>query len=495
MCRIEEMLAARMKKVNISMLDKLLSICYALMLHWPAAGSEQRMVAGSPRSPSSSPTITSPPSLLRRQAGQTARFPCQVSNLGPVVLIWKHGTRVLTAGVGAGTMLVKQDRRLSLAGTDLVLVNLTREDRGSYTCELDTDDMETLAVTHKLEMLEAPQLVRQPSSGQLVVRRGSSVNLKCQAEGFPEPRVDWSKKNGLLESGLKTQQGPVLTMNNISQYQSGLYTCRASNGVGQPASQHINLTVLYSPVVQAELEMVHSGPGFQAALSCIVTAHPRPTVRWYRDSLLLDSDNNFLLESRGSLHTLIILRVRREQFGQYSCVGSNSLGRARASVRLTGLPLAPVFQSSGVQLVATPSQHSLTWITKSHSPITEYRLQYRKLQQSRQPKVLYVWTHLNLMADKQSGVQANTTYNIDNLEEDCKYEAKVEARNKFGWSNTSDIFQFYSKSEETPKQLPIEPEKTPASSKSGDFHLISSASSTRNMAVVVISTVVFFRAV
>lgn len=37
-CRIEEMLAARMKKVNISMLDKLLSICYALMLHWPAAG-------------------------------------------------------------------------------------------------------------------------------------------------------------------------------------------------------------------------------------------------------------------------------------------------------------------------------------------------------------------------------------------------------------------------------------------------------------------------
>ena len=34
----------------------------------------------------------------------------------------------------------------------------------------------------------------------------------------------------------------------------------------------------------------------------------------------------------------------------------------------------------------------------------------------------------------------------DNLEEDCKYEAKVEARNEFGWSNTSDIFQFYIRS-------------------------------------------------
>ena len=66
--------------------------------------------------------------------------------------------------------------------------------------------------------------------------------------------------------------------------------------------------------------------------------------------------------------------------------------------------------------MGTPSQHSLTWTTESHSPITEYRLQYRKVQQSRQPEVLYVWTHLNLMADKQSGVQANTTYNLGNRE-------------------------------------------------------------------------------
>ena len=77
---------------------------------------------------------------VRLEAGNTARFPCsvkcypliksnryyhlhhcyhqhhhqprhnhhhhhhQVTNLGPLVLIWKHGTRVLTAGVGAGTM-------------------------------------------------------------------------------------------------------------------------------------------------------------------------------------------------------------------------------------------------------------------------------------------------------------------------------------------------------------------------------------------------------
>ena len=66
-------------------------------------------------------------------------FCVQVTNLGPLVLIWKHGTRVLTAGVGAGTMHVKKDPRVSLAGTDLIISNITDSDAGQYSCELDTD--------------------------------------------------------------------------------------------------------------------------------------------------------------------------------------------------------------------------------------------------------------------------------------------------------------------------------------------------------------------
>ena len=77
----------------------------------------------------------------------------QGSNLGPVVLIWKHGTRVLTAGVGAVAMHVKRDDRVSLVGTDLVIVNVTQSDAGTYTCELDTDDVTPLAVSHTLQIL------------------------------------------------------------------------------------------------------------------------------------------------------------------------------------------------------------------------------------------------------------------------------------------------------------------------------------------------------
>ena len=35
----------------------------------------------------------------------------------------------------------------------------------------------------------APSLTRHPGSGELVVKKGSTVSLKCQASGFPSPKV------------------------------------------------------------------------------------------------------------------------------------------------------------------------------------------------------------------------------------------------------------------------------------------------------------------
>ena len=57
-------------------------------------------------------------------------------------------------------------------------------------------------------------------------------------------QISWTKKNGLLDSGQKLLVGSTYTMTNISQYQAGVYICEASNGVGYPVLQHINLTVL-----------------------------------------------------------------------------------------------------------------------------------------------------------------------------------------------------------------------------------------------------------
>ena len=39
----------------------------------------------------------------------------------------------------------------------------------------------------------------------------------------------------------------------------------------------------------------------------------------------------------------------------------------------------------------------------------------------------------------------NLPVTLDNLEEDSKYEARVSARNVWGWSNQSDVFKFFTR--------------------------------------------------
>jgi len=325
-----------------------------------------------------------------------------------------------------------------------------------------------------LQILVAPVLQSHPSSGSLVVKKGSTVSLKCQASGFPLPKIRWSRMHGSLSNGAKHQEGSEHVIHNISRHQSGLYRCEASNGVGPHVSQDIRLTVLYSPEIEAELETVHSGVNVQASLSCIVNANPSAVVRWYRDSLMLDSDNNYLREQRGSLHTFIVRKVKRENFGQYTCRATNTFGKQSAHVYLTGKPLKPVFQSN--ILSKRSNAHTLSWVTESPAPLVEYRLIYRKVSDT-DGDVLYVWTTLNLRAEHGFGNLYNHTYVLDNLEQDSNYEVKVEAKNEWGWSQTSDVFRFYTRNkDDSPKQLPIEPEKTPAPSRTLD-HRFSGTSS------------------
>ena len=55
--------------------------------------------------------------------------------------------------------------------------------------------------------------------------------------------------------------------------------------------------------------------------------------------MLLESDNNFLIESKGTLHTFIIRTVGTEHLGNYKCLASNRLGREAAEIELTGISL------------------------------------------------------------------------------------------------------------------------------------------------------------
>ena len=137
-------------------------------------------------------------------------------------------------------------------------------------------------------------------------------------------------------------QGSVLTLHSVSRAASGLYLCRASNGVGQPATDQINLHVLYAPHVHAVHQLVEGGAGHQATLVCLVHAEPTAELVWYKNNMRLDLKRGYVSSREGRKHKLTIPSVGEEDFANYTCEATNSLGKSRAAVQLRGNPQPPV---------------------------------------------------------------------------------------------------------------------------------------------------------
>lgn len=113
-------------------------------------------------------------------------------------------------------------------------------------------------------------------------------------------------------------------------------------------------------------------------------------VAWYKDTMQILPTERLMIETRGAKHSLVIRGVIPTDFGNYSCVASNLLGKERRVVTLTGRPRPVSFQSPSVG--QWRDKYNISWTVKSLSPIEEYKLYYKlvspqhyDLQRSRQP--------------------------------------------------------------------------------------------------------------
>ena len=96
------------------------------------------------------------------------------------------------------------------------------------------------------------------------------------------------------------------------------------------------LPVSDKPEVRAEEETVFTGVGHQAILFCNIHSSPPADVSWYRGTLLLEDDNRTWREVVGTRHSLTIHHVREEEFTQYRCQATNSLGTEAATISISG---------------------------------------------------------------------------------------------------------------------------------------------------------------
>lgn len=397
--------------------------------------------------------------------GDTLVLPCEVEELGNYVILWRRGSSVLTAD----KIMVVRDSRFKLVdGFNLQIESVMPQDAGDYVCQIGDGDRDQ---THTVEILVPPSIRTSPASGQLTARKGGTITLECKASGNPVPSIQWSRKDNSLPSGEKSVEGVSITLEKIDRHQAGVYQCTASNGVGEPVTIDMQLDVLYPPEIEVERSWVHSGEGYEAQLVCIVHGEPSPNMMWYQDSFLLEPTERRSMETRGNKHTLTIRDVQPSDFGNYSCVAENSLGRAKKYMELSGRPSPAEFRSAPYS--RAKDSYNLTWMVESYPPLEEVRLLYRKLKVNDTYQHPSNWHDIILKPSNGETFSHLMSYNIRGLDPASIYEAIVQAKNRYGWNEVSELYQFYTRG---PGQDLYEPKMT-------DMELVA-ASASRSRRIV-----------
>ncbi|PRD34283.1 UNVERIFIED_CONTAM: Dscam2 [Trichonephila clavipes] len=107
-----------------------------------------------------------------------------------------------------------------------------------------------------LYFLVPPRWVIEPSD--VFVVKGRSIIVDCQTEGFPQPRVRWTKAEGtefiigdsprdykaiVSSPHLQVFENGSLSITDATESDAGYYLCQASNGIGQGLSKVVRLKV------------------------------------------------------------------------------------------------------------------------------------------------------------------------------------------------------------------------------------------------------------
>lgn len=123
--------------------------------------------------------------------------------------------------------------------------------------------------------------------------------------------------------------------------------------------------------------------------------------------------------------------------GMYECRAENELGHKGVLINLNGTPKQSIFKSSPIRSMGRT--FNLLWQTESYSPISEYRLKFRREVPRRK---IEDWREITIPAEFSDAPIHTSAYGLPGLEIGTVYEVAVMSRNRYGWGEISKIYRF-----------------------------------------------------
>uniref|UniRef100_A0A452IFZ4 Uncharacterized protein n=1 Tax=Gopherus agassizii TaxID=38772 RepID=A0A452IFZ4_9SAUR len=134
------------------------------------------------------------------------------------------------------------DPRITITSSGgLYIQNVNQEDSGEYTC-FATNSIDNIHATAYIIVQAVPQFTVTPQDR--VVIEGHTVDFSCEAQGYPQPVIAWTKGGSQLSVDRRhlVLSSGTLRISRVALHDQGQYECQAVNIVGSQRTA-VQLTV------------------------------------------------------------------------------------------------------------------------------------------------------------------------------------------------------------------------------------------------------------
>lgn len=230
----------------------------------------------------------------------------------------------------------------------LIIRNTQLMDGGQYLCMVQNQYGTDKMVVNLVVISQHPRVL-QPQNRDITVYLGGKVDLNCEVEGHPRPKVTWVLPNHVhmaaaqldvpLQQRVVVLSNGTLQISQASYTDRGIYKCIGSSAAGaDTVLVHLHVLALPPVIQQTQHENTTLPEGSTAYIHCTATGTPQPVISWITpDGVQLTASQfstgrNLIVFPNG---TLYIRRLGPGNAGRYECSASNAVKSSRRTVILS----------------------------------------------------------------------------------------------------------------------------------------------------------------
>ncbi|NWU77915.1 NCAM1 protein, partial [Onychorhynchus coronatus] len=280
--------------------------------------------------------------------GDDAVIVCDVVSSLPPTIIWKHK--------GRDVILKKDVRFIVLSNNYLQIRGIKKTDEGTYRCEGRILARGEINFKDIQVIVNVPPSVRaRQSTMNATANLSQSVTLACDADGFPEPTVTWTKDGEPVEEADDEEKysfnydGSELVIKKVDKSDEAEYICIAENKAGE-ADATIHLKVFAKPKITYVENKTAMELEDQITLTCEASGDPIPSITWRTSSRNISNeektlDGRIIVRSHARVSSLTLKEIQYTDAGEYVCTASNTIGQDSQAMYLE-VQYAPKLQGA-----------------------------------------------------------------------------------------------------------------------------------------------------